>query len=175
MTWVYPCLGLMPDNEEASALAKEDVKKALAALEERLKGSLYLIGNFISLADIVVLCVIRMGFAHVFDPAYRKGYTKVCEWFERCTKLPQVQVVLGDVKLCTATAKPKAVLPAFAEAGQAGAAKKAEPKKAEPKATAKAEAKAAAKAASKPAAAAAAAPSGDLDAQVKAKGDEIRI
>jgi len=169
MTWVYPTLGLLEDDAQVTADAKSDVKKALTKLEATLAKSTYLIGNFVSLADIAVVCGLLEGFRRVFDPAFRKGFPKVCAWFAKCCAVPQFKAVLGDVVLCTQAEKPKAV----AAPAKSAPAPKAESKKAESK---KAEAKPADKptaAAPAPKAASAAA-SGDVDAEVKAVGDQIR-
>eukprot|EP00443_Scrippsiella_acuminata_P029731 CAMPEP_0115189894 /NCGR_PEP_ID=MMETSP0270-20121206/11748_1 /TAXON_ID=71861 /ORGANISM="Scrippsiella trochoidea, Strain CCMP3099" /LENGTH=395 /DNA_ID=CAMNT_0002603095 /DNA_START=22 /DNA_END=1206 /DNA_ORIENTATION=- len=177
MTWVYPVMGLMDDVPKATSEAQADVKKAFTMLENQLKASAYLVGDFITLADIAIVCALREGFALVFDPAFRKPFPKACAWFERCCNMPQFKSVIGDVKLCTAAQKPKPVIAAFAPPAR-GAAKDAAAKDAAPKAKAKAtpEAKAQPKSQPKPAAAPAggAAVSGDVEAQIKAVGDEIR-
>lgn len=157
MTWVYPVLGIMEDVPQVTSTAQSDVKSALTALETQLKSSKFLVGDFLSLADIALVCALREGFQRVFDPAFRKPYPKVCAWFECCCGMPQFKAVIGEVKLCSQPEKAKAVAPAQKPA--------------------KAEAKPAAKAAAAPAPAAPAAPAatGPADeAAVKAKGDEIR-
>lgn len=195
MTWVYPVLGLMEDIPEVTKAAQDDVKKVLAALEDRLKVSKYLVGDFVTLADIAVVCALSEGFARVFEPAFRKPYPKVCAWFEGCCGMPQFKAVLGEVRLCSQAEKPQPVKtdvkqakkeaePKAKKEAEPKAKKEAEPKakaaepkaKAEPKAQAKAEpkAKAAPKAEAK-AEPAAATPSGDVEAEIKAVGDEIRV
>jgi len=114
MTWVYPVLGLMEDIPKATADAQADVKKAMTALESQLKGSAFLIGDFVTLADIAVVCALREGFVQVFDAAFRKPFPKTTAWFEKCCGMPQFKAVLGDVKLCTTAGKPKPVIAAFA-------------------------------------------------------------
>merc|ERR1719162_452869 len=59
MTWVYPVMGLMEDIPKATSDAQVDVKKALTTLEGQLKSSTYLVGDFLSLADIAVVCALR--------------------------------------------------------------------------------------------------------------------
>lgn len=111
MTWVYPLLGLMQDPPaRAKTLAQRDVQKALGELERRLRDSDFLLGSYVSLADIALVCALREGFERVFDEPFRKPYPKVCSWFERCCALPQFAVVLGDVRLCkeAQAAKPSA-------------------------------------------------------------------
>lgn len=101
MTWVYPLRGLLRDPPaNIKTLALADVKKALGELEARLKGSAFLLGDYVSLADIVLVCTLREGFERVFDEAIRRPYPNVCCWFERCCALPQFAAVLGKVQLC---------------------------------------------------------------------------
>merc|ERR1719277_2304708 len=96
-------------QQEATASAKNDVKKAMQALEDRLKVSPFLIGDFISLADIVVVCSLKEAFVRIFDPAFRKPYAKVCAWFQLCCSMQQFSAVLGDVSLCKEAEKAKPV------------------------------------------------------------------
>lgn len=180
-------MGLMEDNAKATQDAREDVKKALQQLEEILKSSKYLIGDFVSLADIVLVCALREGFQRVFDAAFRKPFPKVTAWFEACCAMPQFKAVFPAVSLCTKAATPVAVkkefLPPARNEGQKAASQEAaSAKKSEAKPAAKPSAKPAAKPAAAPAAAPAVAPaaaqvaaSGDVEAQVTAVGDEIRM
>jgi hypothetical protein len=160
MTWLYPVLGLMKDVPQATEAAKAEIAKAFKHLEDRLKVSDFLMGDSVTLADIVVTCSLKEGFARIFDPAFRKPFPKTTQWFERCVGMAQFKAVLGDVKLCAQASKPAQVASPKAKAEKQPAAKKeASPKKgASPKA--------------KPAAAAASGPVGE--AEIKACGDEIR-
>eukprot|EP00927_Polykrikos_kofoidii_P057781 TRINITY_DN5196_c0_g3_i1.p1 TRINITY_DN5196_c0_g3~~TRINITY_DN5196_c0_g3_i1.p1 ORF type:complete len:523 (+),score=117.74 TRINITY_DN5196_c0_g3_i1:87-1571(+) len=183
MTWVYPVMGLMQDTPEVTAAAKTDVAKALAAIEARLVKASFLVGNFVSLADICVVCTLREGFVRVFDPAFRKAFPKVCSWFEVCCAMPQFKTVLGDIQLCTVAAQPSALIfaPAPRESGSggkaeaaAGSAKKEEGKKGGKKDTKKEPKKGDAKAPPAPPPAAATLDGGNVEAEVKAVGDELR-
>ena len=54
----------------ASAVQKEDaakeaVKKALGVLNDHLKTQTYLVGDAVTLADIITFCNLIYGFAHV--------------------------------------------------------------------------------------------------------------
>ncbi|CAJ1414765.1 unnamed protein product [Effrenium voratum] len=132
-------------------------------MEGQLATSAFLVGDSVTLADIALVCALKEGFKRVFDSNFRKPFPKTCQWFEKCCKMQPFKAVLGEVALCTAPEKPRAVLPAFAPPAREKGDKKAE-KPAEKKADAKpAEKKAAAKpsekAAAKPAEKAAAKPS----------------
>jgi elongation factor 1-gamma len=162
MTWAYLMLGTAEEAPQAIATAQSDVERALTVLESQLKTSEFLIGDFLSLADIAIVCALREGFQRIFDPAFRKPYPKVCAWFESCCDMPEFKSVMGDVKLCTQADKANPFTPSQSEA-------MATPAKAEAKPEAKT---AAATARGAPAAA----EGGHADeAAVKAKGDEIRV
>jgi len=178
---LYPVLGVMEAPAAAvTENAKSDVKKALQALEDRLKSSPFLVGDSVSLADIVMVCVLKDSFARVLDPAFRKPYAKVLAWFEKCCAMPQFSAVLGAASLCKQAEKPIPVKAAFVPAARPAAkdAKKEEPKKAEPKKAApepKAKASAAKASAAPAAAPAASGFSPEVEAQIKSVGDEIRV
>merc|ERR1712241_1157673 len=67
-TWVFPCLGIMQFNKNATERAKEDVKKAMNALNEHLLNHTYLVGERVTLADIVVACTMLSLYQNVLDP-----------------------------------------------------------------------------------------------------------
>jgi len=164
----------MQDNAQATADAQADVKKALQQIESKLANSPYLIGDFLTLADIAIVCSLREGFSRVFDPAFRKPFPKTTKWFEACCQMPQFKSVFsGTVKLATEMAKPVPVKGGPAVSGKANKDdKKASPKKVPEKAAPKAKDDKKASPQSKPAAAPAAA--ADVEAKVKDIGDKIR-
>lgn len=182
MTLVYPTLGLLEEIPQVAQAAKADTKKALDRLEAALKASPYLLGDYVSLADVVVVCALKEGFTRVLEPAFRKPFPKVCAWFECCCAQPQFKAVLGDLKLCTVAAKPVPVkiVAKAAEAPKGGKSsakqeekKPQEAKKKEEKPAAKSSPKAAPKA--KAAAAAAGGGSAaEIEAKILSVGDQIR-
>jgi len=169
MTWLYPVLGLMEDIPQATKAATNDVKQIMTLLEKTLESSPFLIGDFLTLADIVIVCALSEAFVRIFEPSFRKPFPKVCSWFEKCRSMSQFQAVLGEVKLCTQAEGPKPVQKPAAKPAKAEAKPKADAK---PKAEAKAKAEPKAKAEAKPAPAAAS--SGDPEAAIKAVGDQLR-
>ena len=70
-TWVFPCLGIMQFNKSATERAKEDVKKAMTALNDHLLHHTYLVGERVTLADIVVACTMLSLYQNVLDPGFR--------------------------------------------------------------------------------------------------------
>ena len=57
-TWVFPTMGIMQFNKNATERAKEDIKGVLKALNDHLLAKTFLVGERISLADIAVACTL---------------------------------------------------------------------------------------------------------------------
>jgi len=99
-TWVLPALGAIQPNKQAIERAKVDIKKILKFLNDHLLTRTYLVGERITLADIVVLCSLLQLYQYVLEPSVRSPYTNVNRWFTTLINQPQFKKVLGDVKLC---------------------------------------------------------------------------
>merc|ERR1719247_2368340 len=99
-TWVFPCLGIMQFNKGATERAKEDVKKALSALNSHLLTHTYLVGERITLADITVTCTLLHLYQYVLKASFRKPFQNVNRWFTTMINQPQVKAIIGDFKLC---------------------------------------------------------------------------
>lgn len=98
--WVYPIIGFKPYNKQDIEKAQDRLKKCFAVLNDFLQSRTFLIGERISLADIVLACNMLMLYTHVLDPIFREPYKNLNRWFLTCINQPQFKVVLGDVKLC---------------------------------------------------------------------------
>ncbi|XP_068615897.1 elongation factor 1-gamma-like [Brachionichthys hirsutus] len=98
--WVFPTLGIMQFNKQATEQAKEDVKRVLAVLNKHLNTRTFLVGERVSLADIAVACSMLWLYKQVLEPSFRQPYPNVTRWFVTCVNQPQFKAVLGEVKLC---------------------------------------------------------------------------
>ncbi|XP_040266086.1 elongation factor 1-gamma [Bufo bufo] len=98
--WVFPTLGIMQFNKQATEQAKEEVKLILATLDAHLKTRTFLVGERITLADIAVTCSLLWLYKQVLDPSFRQPFGNVTRWFVTCVNQPQFRAVLGEVKLC---------------------------------------------------------------------------
>lgn len=132
-TWVFPCLGIMQFNKTSTERAKEDVKKALQVLNEHLLHQTYLVGERVTLADVVVTCTLLALYQHVLEPAFRKPFGNVNRWFTTMINQPNVKKVLGSVKLCEKMAQFDAKKFSDFQAAQGGSGAKKTDKKAEKK------------------------------------------
>ncbi|XP_064417729.1 elongation factor 1-gamma-like [Latimeria chalumnae] len=99
-TWVFPTLGIMQYNKQATEHAKEEVKKVLGVLDLHLQTRTFLVGERVTLADIAVVCSLLWLYKQVPEPSFRQPYVNANWWFVTCVNQPQFKAVLGEVKLC---------------------------------------------------------------------------
>ena len=125
--WYYPLMGYAPMNEQAIKKAKEDCKKVLAVLDKALASKTFLVGERVSLADIVLSCTLLNLFTKLMEEKDREPFVHVLRWFQTCVNQPAFKRVLGNVSLCSVTMAPQAkptpaAKPAVAAAAPAAAA-----------------------------------------------------
>lgn len=128
--WVFPVLGIMQFNKNSNERAKQDIAAALSTLQARLVNNTFLVGERITLADIVVFTSLLHVFQHVADPAYREPYFAVNRWFNTILNQPQTQAVVKNFTFAEKEAQfdPKKYQEFQAKHGS-GAAKQSAPKK----------------------------------------------
>jgi len=126
--WVYPILGYIPNNAQATQKAKGDVRKAMEYLNKQLLTRTFLVGERITLADIVVATSLYYLYQRVMDTPFRKQFINVNRWYLTVVNQPEVKSVIGEVKL----SEKMEVAPETA-AAPAKEEKKPEPKKEQPK------------------------------------------
>lgn len=66
----------------------------------------FLVGESLTLADVVAAMALLIPMQLVLDPAAREGLPHVSEWFERCVGLPSFVRRLGYTKLCPVALGP---------------------------------------------------------------------
>eukprot|EP00735_Rhodelphis_limneticus_P009194 TRINITY_DN2601_c1_g1::TRINITY_DN2601_c1_g1_i1::g.19461::m.19461 TRINITY_DN2601_c1_g1::TRINITY_DN2601_c1_g1_i1::g.19461 ORF type:complete len:458 (+),score=223.10,sp/P26641/EF1G_HUMAN/43.08/4e-111,EF1G/PF00647.14/3.3e-40,GST_N/PF02798.15/1.1e-16,GST_N/PF02798.15/8.6e+03,GST_C/PF00043.20/2.8e-12,GST_C/PF00043.20/9.1e+03,GST_N_3/PF13417.1/2.5e-10,GST_N_2/PF13409.1/3.2e-10,GST_C_3/PF14497.1/3.8e-09,GST_C_3/PF14497.1/4.5e+03,GST_C_2/PF13410.1/1.7e-05,DUF1510/PF07423.6/0.011,Ycf1/PF05758.7/0.029,NARP len=98
--WVYPLLGYVPYSAEAINKAKEEVRTQLAVLDKYLATRTYMVGQRITLADIILASSLTIGYKLVFDEAYRKDFVNLNRWFHTIINQPQFKAVLPSLDLC---------------------------------------------------------------------------
>jgi elongation factor 1-gamma len=146
--WLYPIMGFIPNNPEATQKAKADIRKSLLTLNEYLASRTFLVGERVTLADIVLVCSTLRLYEMVLDPGFRKQFANTNRWFLTCVHQAEFAAVIGEVKLCekmqVAKEAPAAAPAAAAEKPAPKAAKEAKPKAEKPAAKPKKEEAAAA-------------------------------
>lgn len=126
--WVFPILGYIQNNAVATQRAKGDIRKVLDILNNHLADRTFLVGERISLADIVVATSLHRLYVKVLDPGFRKQYVNTNRWFTTVVNQPNFVAVAGQTVLATKMeAAPAAAAPAAEEAKPAEKPKK-EPK-----------------------------------------------
>lgn len=99
--WLYPILGYMEFNQQAYQAAKKDTASSLRCLNDHLLKHTFLVGNQITLADIVVCTALVEMYKQVFSPGFVKNYGNVTRWFNTCINQPEFASVLGKVVFAT--------------------------------------------------------------------------
>merc|ERR1712047_7901 len=93
-TWVFPTMGIMQYNKNATERAKEDIKGVMKALNDHLLAKTFLVDERISLADIAVCCTLLSLYKQVMDPSFRGAYQNVNRWFTTVVNQPNAKAVL---------------------------------------------------------------------------------
>lgn len=131
--WLYPILGYIPYNKAAESKAKTAVIRTLTAFNTLLATRTFLVGECVTLADIVAVCSLVQAYQKLFDASFRSVFPNVNRWFVTCVNQPQFKNVLGDVVLCVQQAvfvpKPKEEAPKVEKPKSAEVAPKTEKKK----------------------------------------------
>merc|ERR1719318_808760 len=94
-TWVFPTMGIMQFNKNATDRAKEDIKAALKTLNDHLLTRTFLVGERVTLADIAVACTLLNLYKQVLDPSFRKRFLNVTRWFTTVINQPNAKEVIG--------------------------------------------------------------------------------
>ena len=82
------------------------LKEEAKTLSTYLKGKKWLVGDNVTLADLVCGHVLTQAFQLVLDAGFRKGMADVAKWFEAYVALPQVVKSAGHIKSCAKALKP---------------------------------------------------------------------
>jgi elongation factor 1-gamma len=74
------------------------LKRALGALETHLASNTYLVGDSVTLADIVMSCNLYLGFTRIMTKSFTSEFTHVERYFWTMVNQPNIKKVMGDVK-----------------------------------------------------------------------------
>ena len=123
--------GSKPDDAGIKG-TESQLKKAATVLNAALNGKSWLVGERLTLADIVAFNILIIGFTFSFDAGVCKAFPNVAAWFAKMSKLPVVARTAGYIKMKGGS--PQAA-PQAAPAAKAGKQKggKQEAKKPEKK------------------------------------------
>jgi len=106
LAWTLPIEGLIQNNGLATKKAGEDIKRVFQVLDSHLLTRTYLVGNRVSLADIVVANSLVRLFELVLDPTFRSGFVNATRWFTTIVNQPNFVAVRGHITLADKVAQP---------------------------------------------------------------------
>ncbi|KAJ1801244.1 translation elongation factor activity protein, partial [Coemansia sp. RSA 2399] len=98
---MYPLLGYRPFVQPAFQAAEQDMTRFLDALNTMLVDKTYLVGERLTIADIIVACDLIMLFQFYLTAEDRKTYRNVARYFKTISGQAAFKAVSGDIELCT--------------------------------------------------------------------------
>ncbi|XP_041008258.1 elongation factor 1-gamma-like isoform X1 [Juglans microcarpa x Juglans regia] len=96
--WFIPRIGFavyLPPAEEAAISA---LKRALDALNTHLASNTYLVGHSVTLADIVMICNLVLGFNRILTKSFTSEFPHVERYFWTMVNQPNFRKILGEVR-----------------------------------------------------------------------------
>lgn len=128
--WVFAVMGIIQFQKNNVERAKQDLKATLTALNSRLVHQTFLVGERLTLADIVVFATLLNAYEKVLDPSFRAPFGSVTRWFNTVLNQPQVKAVVKGFTMCAKVAEidPKKFAEFQAKTGGAQQQQQKEPK-----------------------------------------------
>lgn len=120
--WVFAVMGIIQFQKNNVERAKQDLKATLTALNSRLVHQTFLVGERLTLADIVVFATLLSAYEKVLDPSFRAPFGSLNRWFNTVLNQPQVKAVVKGFTMCAKVAEidPKKFAEFQAKTGGAG-------------------------------------------------------
>ncbi|KAJ1719351.1 hypothetical protein LPJ53_005872 [Coemansia erecta] len=103
-----PLLGSMPMIKPAHQQAEQQLDRFLDALNTLVVDRTFLVGERLTIADVVVTCDLIMSYKFYLEEAGRTQYHNLTRYFKAMVAQPAFKAVLGDVELCKERLKPAA-------------------------------------------------------------------
>lgn len=130
--WYYPIIGATNYDKQSVSKGEENVKKAMAYMNEYLSTRTFLVSEHVTQGDLTAFTALRMVFENLLDEAGRKHYPNLTRWYTTIANQPEVKRVCGDMHLCASpiTYQAKAALK---HSGGKICAKPQQPRSQEPK------------------------------------------
>lgn len=102
--WVFAFIGIIQFQKNNVERAKQDLKATLTALNSRLVHQTFLVGERLTLADIVVFATLLSAYEKVLDPSFRAPFGSLTRWFNTVLNQPQVKAVVKGFTMCAKVA-----------------------------------------------------------------------
>ncbi|KAL3147918.1 hypothetical protein ABBQ32_002628 [Trebouxia sp. C0010 RCD-2024] len=99
---LYPLLypSHFPYDKKKEETAFASVQKALEVLDGYLLEHTFLVGEAVTLADIIAACNLYLGMTKLFDAEYRKDIPNVVRWYTTLVHFPHFDAVFVEKNLC---------------------------------------------------------------------------
>jgi len=128
-----PVMGHCKSLGGSEQQALKDVLGALKVLNNHLQFRTFLVGNSMTLADIIIASALVYPMKFTLDKATRKGLTNVERWYNTCVNQKAFKTVVGPAAPCKVSAGGVTAPKKKAKATKAPKAKKEEKKPSGPK------------------------------------------
>ncbi|CAI0436133.1 unnamed protein product [Linum tenue] len=96
--WLRPRFGRAPYLPPAEEATISSLKRGLDALNTYLASNTYLVGDSVTLADIILTCNLYMGFSRIMTKSFTSEFPHVERYFWTLVNQPNFKKVLGEVK-----------------------------------------------------------------------------
>eukprot|EP00475_Leptophrys_vorax_P037002 TRINITY_DN63281_c0_g1_i1.p1 TRINITY_DN63281_c0_g1~~TRINITY_DN63281_c0_g1_i1.p1 ORF type:complete len:278 (+),score=83.36 TRINITY_DN63281_c0_g1_i1:147-980(+) len=93
---VSPIMGFGSPDAAMLGKARDAIDAALAVLDKHLVSNTFIVGNYITLADIIGFCTLSSLFKVALHPG--KPYPRVTRWFNTLAHQPEFKGVIGEFK-----------------------------------------------------------------------------
>jgi len=105
--WLYPILGYREFNQQKYEDAKKKIHNALDILNKHLDGGReWIVGNRVTLADIIFFCGASSLLQHALEPEFLKPFPNFVAWVHRCLSQAHFKTYFGEFVLCTKEKQP---------------------------------------------------------------------
>lgn len=94
--WIRPILGADPYNKKNVETSEKNTNEAVKVMEDHLTLNTYLVGERITLADIMCAGFVSRAFEKVFDKKWRAVHPSVTRWYETIVHQPMYKAVVSE-------------------------------------------------------------------------------
>ncbi|KAL8116327.1 elongation factor 1-gamma-like isoform X1 [Apium graveolens] len=98
LVWLRPRMGFAAHLRPVEEAAITALKRALGALNTHLASNTFLVGNAVTLADIVMTCNLYLGFTRLMTKNFTAEFPHVERYFWTMVNQPNVAKIVGEVK-----------------------------------------------------------------------------
>lgn len=105
-TMVYMTIGIMAHNQAIYDAASNAMEGVMSVLNAHLLGNTFMVGERVTLADIVIAASLNHLYQQVLGPSFVAQFPNVTRWFTLCVGQPEFTQVLGKVVFNTKEPAP---------------------------------------------------------------------